>query len=397
MMYYNGIELPDLPEWDEITYPCAVVVHNIATNAVTVYGSEYVLACGTSINWNNGNLYLYGKGLLYNSDGSEWILKTGDSSGTVMVINSENYNEIIWTKTTISTADGASIFLEGSVPTTGNSGTITPSTPMKEFVMGFLCGLVDKNTFGISKLTYGRWFEDDIDAYVGEHYPDVDTGNKFILTDSRGNITIGYPLDGVPTGMAYYNGVLLPDIGNASTHYIFKRDADNAYIYVCFNRGCETYSYIMWDEPRQQYSMVRREDEPIYYSIYVLENGVWKYEDGNGTGSGISLGRACIGELIWAGSDVYNADDTVLHYASSYTYVPSGDAFTITSYDPATTEFKARCWLRVSYRVAGEMAGKPDPELFIDTESGGMNYIKNIRYCTLDGLYYNGEEIWPVK
>lgn len=248
----------------------------------------------------------------------------------------------------------------------------------------------------------GKWPgpapEDEIDTAVKKTDVRADTTDKFVLMQDDGNITVGYPLKDVYTGMAFYNGVKLPDIGNGATYYIFRRDSDGAYIYLKFNKGCEAYSYIMWSVPQQEYQMVRREAEAIYYSIYVLKDGVWKYEDGNGTGSGISLGRACKGELIWAGSDVYNADDTVLHHASYYTYAPEDDvSFTITAYDPVTTEFKARCWLRAAYHTTGSLAGQITVDSFVDTESGGWNFIKNMRYCTRDALYYGEQVIWQKE
>lgn len=69
--------------------------------------------------------------------------------------------------------------------------------------------------------------------------------------------------------------------------------------------------------------------------------------------------------------------------------------FTITSYDPITTEFKAKGWRRLSYHTTGEQAGTWTYDDFTDTESGGWNYLKNIRSCSRDKLYYNGVEVWP--
>lgn len=72
-----------------------------------------------------------------------------------------------------------------------------------------------------------------------------------------------------------------------------------------------------------------------------------------------------------------------------------GDDFEITYYDPVTTEFKAVGWRRVSKHTTGENAGKITRDNFTRVESGGWNYLKNIRSCTREKLYYKGVEVWP--
>ena len=72
-----------------------------------------------------------------------------------------------------------------------------------------------------------------------------------------------------------------------------------------------------------------------------------------------------------------------------------GEEFEITYYDPVTTEFKAKGWRRVSYHTTGENAGTYTRDNFRYAESGGWNYLKNIRMCTREKLYYNGVEVWP--
>ena len=81
------------------------------------------------------------------------------------------------------------------------------------------------------------------------------------------------------------------------------------------------------------------------------------------------------------------------------TYWYLSDDFTITSYDPITTEFKATGAIRMAYHTTGESAGTWTLDDFTSAESGGWNYLKNIRsctreklYCTIDGTAY---EVWP--
>lgn len=68
-----------------------------------------------------------------------------------------------------------------------------------------------------------------------------------------------------------------------------------------------------------------------------------------------------------------------------------GNGFTITSFDPLTTEFKAKGWKRLSWHKETETWTFDD---FTDVESGGWNYTNNIKYCTRDALYYMGCQIW---
>lgn len=90
--------------------------------------------------------------------------------------------------------------------------------------------------------------------------------------------------------------------------------------------------------------------------------------------------------------DKFVLADNLGNITTGYMY---GDEFEITYYDPVTTEFRARGWRRVSYHTTGEHAGTYTTDDFTTQESGGWNYLKNIRVCTREKLYYNGVEIWP--
>lgn len=81
------------------------------------------------------------------------------------------------------------------------------------------------------------------------------------------------------------------------------------------------------------------------------------------------------------------------------TYWYLSDDFTITSYDPITTEFKATGAIRMAYHTTGESVGTWTLDDFTSAESGGWNYLKNIRSCTREKLYYTIDgtayEVWP--
>ena len=77
------------------------------------------------------------------------------------------------------------------------------------------------------------------------------------------------------------------------------------------------------------------------------------------------------------------------------TYWYLSESFEITSYNPINTDFAAKGAVRLAYHTTGENAGKWTHDNFYDTPSKGWNYLKNIRSCTRDKLYYKGYEVWP--
>ncbi len=236
--------------------------------------------------------------------------------------------------------------------------------------------------------------EDEVDVTVKKYDVRADITDKFVLMQDDGNITVGYPLKEIDTNMAFYNGHKLPDVGTGATVYIFTRDGE--YIYYQLRKGCEAYSYVMWDNDRQIYVLTGSGDSAQHWTRWVLKDGAWESEySSNILGSSlVNIGGEGI-EVIWAGADILAEDMTVLHSAAACTYVQEAkDLFTITSYDEETTEFKARCWLRASYHTTGEHAGQITIDDFVSTESEGWNYIKNIRYCTRDALYFGDEVVW---
>jgi len=72
------------------------------------------------------------------------------------------------------------------------------------------------------------------------------------------------------------------------------------------------------------------------------------------------------------------------------------DDFEITSYDPASTNFSAKGWIRVSKHTTGDKAGQTLAYDFRTNASEGGNFLRNIRSCTRAKLYYQGVEIWPT-
>lgn len=69
--------------------------------------------------------------------------------------------------------------------------------------------------------------------------------------------------------------------------------------------------------------------------------------------------------------------------------------FRITEFNPATTDFKATGWRRLSWHTTGEKAGTWSYDDFSASTSGGGNYLKHIISSTRKNLYFSGMNVWP--
>ena len=77
------------------------------------------------------------------------------------------------------------------------------------------------------------------------------------------------------------------------------------------------------------------------------------------------------------------------------TYWYLSESYEITSYNPINTDLAAKGAVRMAYHTTGENAGQWTFDDFTNEASAGENYLKNIRSCTRDKLYYKGYEVWP--
>lgn len=213
----------------------------------------------------------------------------------------------------------------------------------------------------------------------------------FILADNDGNITYGYMQS---ASTALYNGVELPDIESVWTD-------KETYPYACiFDQNSNLYKTELF---------LALTSEPIY------SDGTNFICPGKSIRYFIDVDSADVTYHVWGHSFISNSDYSLFSddmpqrfYWSNYDLyldgsvylaasdpVPSG-GFTITYYDPSTTEFKATGWTRLSYHTTGENAGQWTFDDFTSEASAGENYLKNIRYCTREKLYWQGYEVWPV-
>lgn len=73
-----------------------------------------------------------------------------------------------------------------------------------------------------------------------------------------------------------------------------------------------------------------------------------------------------------------------------------GDTFQLTDYDATTTEFSAVGWKRVIKYTRGDQANQTASTSYLTTANAGTYYLRNIRMCARDKIYFNGEEVWPL-
>ena len=88
------------------------------------------------------------------------------------------------------------------------------------------------------------------------------------------------------------------------------------------------------------------------------------------------------------------SDFAILESNGDVTFVFFLSNFQVTEYNANTTDFKAIGFRRVSYHKVGNEWIYSD---FSSEASAGANYIKNIRYCTRDRLYYGEIQIYPAN
>lgn len=241
--------------------------------------------------------------------------------------------------------------------------------------------------------------EDADTAYeeaVGSAPKDEDGNDLDMMTlaDDNGNITYGYFLQGAANGSAngtcLYNGVELPDINTVwtdevkETHpYAWIHLSGSVYYLELFKTQPSCWDSSGTGEYYFGYQSVQDDDYAVleyYFDATALND--WSFRRNT------TIENARIENVVWSNIDVVKPDGTVYLAAST-------SGFTITSYDPITTNFSAVGWRRLSYHTTGELAGQWTYDDFSTTASSGGNFLKNIIQCSREKLYYNGAEVWP--
>lgn len=119
---YNGIELPQLPEWDKTLYPYAFVYKIISSK----YG---LVVCNSQPYYNGDNVCIDGAGLMcgVSVDSDKWVAPHTASY--------KSYGSVFWTNTDILNSDGT-IYLAASDPIPVSTFIPDPSS----LTMGWLVG-----------------------------------------------------------------------------------------------------------------------------------------------------------------------------------------------------------------------------------------------------------------
>lgn len=214
----------------------------------------------------------------------------------------------------------------------------------------------------------------------------ADAFDVMVMENGTGDVIYGF-LEKGQAGMCNYNGMLLPALPtwDKSTYpYAVimetKRSLDNN----------ETFDYALWLSKVPMTCDVSI-NVPGPCIVSECTDGITWSEFGDRE-TDYHWNSFFNGPNLWVNHDVY-IDESYgggLYLAASDP-IPT-TSFEITWYDPATTNFKAKGWRRLSYHRQGDYWQSDD---FTTVESGGWNYLKNIRSCTREKLYYNGVEVWP--
>ena len=240
--------------------------------------------------------------------------------------------------------------------------------------------------------------------------PNAAKMDKMLLMDDKGNVTVGYmsntSLTNGVVGIYDYNGAAFPKVPAWN---------ESAYPYACL---FVTYSSAGAITSAKLYCM-RGQSGYDPTSGYLCSNGsswaIYDYSASTGQWNGPTYGSSSAvysphgvatpglsQELIWANKDVKKyhgyANGTAAHIGSEVVLAgstPTTAKFTITAYNYRTTDFRAIGWIRVAYHTTGQHAGQYTVDDFRSAESGGSNFIQNVRWCSRASLSYMGTTVWP--
>lgn len=229
--------------------------------------------------------------------------------------------------------------------------------------------------------------EEDADAIYTSITGGPHTGDKFLLADDLGNITCGYLDD--PTGFVVcYNGWELP--------YFDHGEMDGAASWIerpyalMFQYDTAQIALLFTEAPLfvNDSGAVRM---PVsYFRCYFFTPGkdaYWWLKRSAPNDSEAPFNY----KILWTNHDICRNDGTVYMKAQEPTHYYTG-GFTLTRYDPLTTEFAAVGWRRLSYHVETEEWNFDD---FTTTPSTGWNYLGNIRWCSRKELLHRYLPVWP--
>jgi len=242
--------------------------------------------------------------------------------------------------------------------------------------------------------------EEEMDEAVTEDDADAPVEDKFVLMDNEGNVTTGYLYTEPDSGLMVYGGAVLPDVDD-----VWTDEVKETHPYAAIAPGTMGIPTLYLSSEKFVYSQELKEQ--LGQDLCVAPEGAtireyawsWGWADQLPAEwtqpiDRVSSGTSPYLSVKWTSHDILHEDGSVYLAASTPTEY---DGFQITWYDPLTTEFKAIGWRRVSKHTTGEDAGKITRDNFTRTESGGWNYLKNIRSCTREALYYKGVEVWPRR
>lgn len=219
--------------------------------------------------------------------------------------------------------------------------------------------------------------EEEMDEAVTEDDADAPVEDKFVLMDNEGNVTTGYMYAPGISGLMDYGGYLVlpdkPEHDQDAYPYEMILLKDDVYTFVCsasaFKRGLFS---------------VTSNGPYISFSADPDTGEYWAPAE-----SGESFSQN--GDIKWTNAEITGTSITGVPNP----YEPVSAGFALMGYRFETTEFEAIGWRRISKHTTGADAGKVTKDNFVRKVSTGWNYLKHLRSCAREKLYYCGHEVWP--
>jgi hypothetical protein len=275
MMYlYNGVELPQLPEWDKETYPYAYLYYGVNDGIYFSVGEHTLICFDKPLTRYDGYALPQGNGFVrYKSVNGAFVLLGEYQSGSLLSIT-DTYATAIWSNKDFLYSDGT-LYLKASEP-------VPVETP-------------------VYKNINGSWVKQTAYKVIGGEWVLISEGEK---------VPIAYS----------YNGVVLPKLPE------WDRER---YPYAVIGGGMNSASrgyrlYLTTTRPfaKQGDTMIHITAMGVYFKYFSkIQDGIYGEWIDDGT-SEIEDGEFfpiydAVGGTIWTNTDILNEDGTV-YLAASY-------------------------------------------------------------------------------
>lgn len=347
---YNGVELPELPEWDKSVYPYAYI--NISSSGAqqlillpraaeySTYSTGNTTYTAANVKVEGGETLNY---LLSAVSNGAWGELTSKSLNNTSIVPARlRFNEVIWCNTDIPNIDNNTVYLAASEPVRTNSGNVALAEgegyvlyngavlpPLPEWdKVKYPCAVLGKYALGGGKyrtmLCYSSLPLHE--SILGLMPPEGCIGLSYMYYEDKWQLSENWD-DGNPFGMpsnspTWANYDVMASDGTtvsvaasepiplassepvAAAHEGMRWDV-KTYPYACFGTNA-------WGNTLFMYSKTPCERTDNWWVMagvaYFLVNGVWEYQfdTSNSTGNA----RTVIVPQ-WSNHDLYEKDGSL--------------------------------------------------------------------------------------